>query len=791
MIKCLLLISLWIHATIAQKPIVPDPVPVEHGPGGPAHATPLPTKKWLTLNGNEPVVVARGGLSGIFPESGQVANTLSMDTSINTMALFCNLQLTKDGVGICLSGPTLDNATDIASVFPQGEKTYQVNGNPVKGWFSIDFDSNDVFNNISLVQSKSSRPLIFDGQMGVSAAEDIVGLKPPKFWLNVQYNQFYIEHKLSPATFIQMALRGMATYISSPEVGFLKDIGMKINKARTKLFFVIPDVEAVEITTKKKYGDFLKDLASIKAFAAGIVVPKELIYPVDENQYLLPPTNLVNDAHKQGLEVYASGFANDMIGSHNYSYDPTAEYLQFIDNSKFAVDGFLTDFCPTASETIGEFCLCYRRVRLISLLLIANLMEYFSFAACFANNNTKKQDETLVITHNGASGIYPPSTDLAYQKAIDDGADIIDCSVQMSKDGIAFCSDSADLMGSTTAMTMFMDRSTSVPEIQPKNGIFSFDLTWNEIQTVKPQIVSPYGNMAGMQRNPAYKNAGKFTTLAEFLELAKTKAVPGIMISMENAAYLASKKGLDLVGTVTTALTNATLDKQSTLKVLIESSDTSVLSKFASVPAYQKVLRITKQISNVPKETQDEIKKYASAVVISRGSIFTVADGFIDGNTTVVEEMHSANITVYLSVMMNEFLNIPYDMYSDPIIELTTYTVGAGVDGIITEFPGTAAKLFRSPCSNIKAELQYYIIPAEPGAMLGIVNEQSLPPASAPAPVLDVADVIDDPLPAVSKVVNATSDGGAAGAPAPSSAVSNLANFGLSVATVMVLALLN
>lgn len=33
-------------------------------------------------------------------------------------------------------------------------------------------------------------------------------------------------------------------------------------------------------------------------------------------------------------------------------------------------------------------------------------------------------------------------------------------------------------------------------------------------------------------RNPATKNSGKFVTLTEFLELAKTKEVPGVLISI-------------------------------------------------------------------------------------------------------------------------------------------------------------------------------------------------------------------------------------------------------------------
>lgn len=93
--------------------------------------------------------------------------------------------------------------------------------------------------------------------------------------------------------------------------------------------------------------------------------------------------------------------------------------------------------------------------------------------------------KTRIISHNGASGIYPGSTDLAYQQAVSDGADVIDCSVQMSKDGVPFCLDNIDLTGGTNAVVTFMDQSTTVPEIQQNAGVFSFDLSWSEIQTLK------------------------------------------------------------------------------------------------------------------------------------------------------------------------------------------------------------------------------------------------------------------------------------------------------------------
>jgi len=169
-----------------------------------------------------------------------------------------------------------------------------------------------------------------------------------------QYDMFYNQNNISPMQYLEgMELLGIS-YISSPEIGFLKGLAQKVDKARIKLIFKFQEPEAVEPTTNQTYGTILKNLEGIKAFASGILVPKTYIWPVTKDMYLLPATSLVSDAHKQGLQVYAYTFANDLPGSYNYSYDPSVEYLQFIDNGNFSVDGVFTEFPPTASEAVGK-----------------------------------------------------------------------------------------------------------------------------------------------------------------------------------------------------------------------------------------------------------------------------------------------------------------------------------------------------------------------------------------------------------------------------------------------------
>ena len=92
--------------------------------------------------------------------------------------------------------------------------------------------------------------------------------------------------------------------------------------------------------------------------------------------------------------------------------------------------------------------------------------------------------ETLVISKYGASGDYPACTDLAYKKAKSDGADVLDCPVQMSKDQIPFCISSIDLTESTTVAQNFSNLRTTNPEIKSGSGIYSFSLTSEEIESL-------------------------------------------------------------------------------------------------------------------------------------------------------------------------------------------------------------------------------------------------------------------------------------------------------------------
>ncbi|XP_061375665.1 glycerophosphodiester phosphodiesterase GDPDL3-like [Gastrolobium bilobum] len=682
---------------------------------------------WKTFQGSPPLVIARGGFSGTFPDSSFAAYSLAVNTSVPNVILWCDVQLTKDGVGICLPDIKLDNATDISIVYPGEAKLYLVDGVLTQGWFSSDYTLRELAS-VSVLQGIFSRTERLDrNQYPILTVEDVFKLvKPPSpgLWLNVQHDAFINQQKLSTRRFLlSLFAKGVSvSYISSPDVGFLRRMRSVISPRTTKLVFRFLEENKIEPATNQTYGSLLKNLKDIRTFADGILVTKGYIWPVDPSLYLQPHTCLVSDAHREGLQVFVSDLVNDVPFSYNFSYDPLAECLSFIDNGKFSVDGVLSDFPITPSAAIN----------------------------CFSGlgENAPKQVETLVISKYGASGDFPACTDLAYKKAIFDGADVIDCPVQMSKDGIPFCLSSIDLTESTTvARSKFRNLQRIIPEIKPGSGIYTFALTWNEIKTLTPSMLNPYENFT-LYRNPKFRNQGMFLTLSDFLSLTNGRTT-GLLISIENAAYLAEKQGLSVTNAVLNALQKAGYDKPGRKKIMIQSTHSSVLKIFNGKSNYEKVYKVDKSISDAVDSAVQIIKTFADSVVVGKESVLPETSAFLVYYTNIVKRLQSFDLPVYVETFSNEFVSQAWDFYSSAFVEINSFVQGAKVNGIVTDFPKTADRYRRNKCLKM-GEKPAYMSPVEPGKLLKQIPKVSLPRPPPSLPVLTVPNVTEPPLAPVS-----------------------------------------
>ncbi|GER54924.1 SHV3-like 1 [Striga asiatica] len=739
--------------------------------------------RWQTLTGDPPLVLARGGFSGVFPDSSTLAYSFAVQMGLPNLLVSCDVKLTRDGVGICFPSLMLQNASDTDVIYPnRSSNTYVVNGVRMQGYFTLDFDFSEL-DNVSLKEAIFSRPPYFDHVELQILTPQMVYNNPPDppsgLWLNIQnnnilqfapssrffaeitrdyfvvrqlklhvnqarkYDTFFSQHNLSMRSYVLSLYRRSSgviiNYISSPEVGFLRSLRNRVGTTRLVFLFLGPT--DTEPTTNQTYSSFLNNLTAIRSFADGILVPKNYIWPVDNRQYLLNYTSLVADAHRAGLEVFASGFANDASLPYNYSYDPVSEYLSFIDNGQFSVDGVLSDFPLTPSTTID----CYSHMRRNDTI-IANI---------------------TIISSEGASGDYPGCTDVAYIKAASDGADILDCPVQMSSDGVPFCLGSIDLRNRTNiAQSPLANRATDNPDLHIQNGIFTYNLTWSEIQTLRRMLLvstvmhllllcsaaisNPYVDGYALFRNPIARNDGNFMQLSDFLAFANNQSsVSGILISIENAAYLAENQGLGMTDAVLSALSSSGYNNQTSKRVLIESSDSSVLRNVtaAGVP-YELVYDVDEDVGAVPDSTISEIQRFARSVVVSKRSVFPTDELFVKGETDVVERLQRFNLTVYVRLFRNEYPSQAWDFLSDPYVEINNYVAAKGINGLITEFPATANRYRRNRCLGYNGtNPPMYTQPVPPGGLIGLMSNQSLPPAEAPLPVL--TDVTEPPLPSV------------------------------------------
>lgn len=174
----------------------------------------------------------------------------------------------------------------------------------------------------------------------------------------MQHDTFFKQQNLSVESFLHsLSTKPVSiNYISSPDVDFLRRVRSNFGSKKTGQIFRFLEQDKIEPATNQTYGALLKNLTFIRTFASGILVPKGYIWPVDSELYLQPHTSLVSDAHEEGLQVFVSGLVNDVPFSYNFSNDPLAECLSFIDSGTFSIDGMLSDFPVTPSAAISKFC---------------------------------------------------------------------------------------------------------------------------------------------------------------------------------------------------------------------------------------------------------------------------------------------------------------------------------------------------------------------------------------------------------------------------------------------------
>ncbi|WP_235505130.1 glycerophosphodiester phosphodiesterase [Variovorax sp. Root318D1] len=357
---------------------------------------------------NAPLVIGhRGGANGYLPEHTLEAYALGI--SLGADYIEPDLVATKDGHLIARHEPNLIDTTNVKELpqFANRRRTVMVDGVATDGFFASDFTLAEI-KQLRAVQSFPERDQGFNGRFQIPTLVEVIELAKRKSREEGRRIGIYPETKhptyhqgiglaledrllgvLSAAGWNQ---RNAPVFIQSFETANLRYLRSKTSvrlvqlvdandvKPDGSLDFSKPYDKPYDWVVSNRDGQF-KDLLTprglqeVKGYADGIGPWKPYLISsacksvqggacvdvtgdgvVDErDRVLLPPSDVIANAHKLGLLVHPYTFRSEqkrLTGS--FAGNPINEYLAFYEAG---VDGLFSDFADTAVAARAMFLL--------------------------------------------------------------------------------------------------------------------------------------------------------------------------------------------------------------------------------------------------------------------------------------------------------------------------------------------------------------------------------------------------------------------------------------------------
>ncbi len=346
-----------------------------------------------------PLVIGhRGGATGYLPDHTLENYALGIASGADYVEP--DLVSTKDGYLIARHEPNLIDTTNVKDLpqFASRRRQVLLDGIAIDGFWASDFTLAEI-RQLRAVQPLADRDPSFNGQFQIPTFDEVIEFVKRKsreegrrigIYPEIKHSTYHqllglpIEDKLLAAlTRAGWNHRNAPVFIQSFETANLRYL-----RARTSVRLVqlvdasglSPDGEIVLNPSSDRPYDWVvsgraglsKDLltpqglAEVKRYADGIGPWKGYLIPskckqvagtacadinadglIDErDRELLPPTEVVANAHQLGLLVHPYTFRNEPKRlASNYSGNPVNEYLAFY---QLGVDGLFADFANTA-----------------------------------------------------------------------------------------------------------------------------------------------------------------------------------------------------------------------------------------------------------------------------------------------------------------------------------------------------------------------------------------------------------------------------------------------------------
>jgi glycerophosphoryl diester phosphodiesterase len=354
----------------------------------------------------KPLVIGHRGAHGYLPAHTLEGYSLAIELGADYIEP--DLVATRDGVLIARHEPNLILTTDVASrpEFASRRRIAVVDGVAEEGFFASDFTLAEI-KRLRAVQDFAERPQEFNGKFEVPTFDEVIALAKRKsdekgraigVYPETKHPTYHKALGLALEKRLVAALiragwnhRNAPVFIQSFEQSNLKEL-RKMTSVRLVQLVDANDVNAdgtLDFTAPfdrpfdwtasgnpvllaRTFGFFVTDagLGEIKTYADGIGPWKRYIVssvaaglpgPGEASRTLLPPTDLIERAHRHGLVVHTWTFRNEQRRLvSDYAGNPVNEYLQFY---RLGIDGVFSDFPDTAvvSRFLFELERCLAR----------------------------------------------------------------------------------------------------------------------------------------------------------------------------------------------------------------------------------------------------------------------------------------------------------------------------------------------------------------------------------------------------------------------------------------------
>ena len=304
-------------------------------------------------------------------------------------------------------------------------------------------------------------------------------------------------------------------------------------------------------------------------------------------------------------------------------------------------------------------------------------------------------ENPLNIGHRGSSGILPENTAEAHSRAYQDGADIVECDVVLTKDLRVLCSHESWLSATTNIADIFTEDRMTTHFVDDQNievtDYFSVDFTFDELQLVRVNQRRDY-------RDKSYNGLYKLPSLEEVFQVMNNAGSgKGLYVEIKDPLWVNS---LSIVQDMNTTFEDIIINIMNG-HGCEDASDPCVVQSFSdtSLNFLKDItsLRLAILLSLPADVSESELIRYAEycyAVNPSKNMIVRQnLQGHITERTDLVERAHAHGLKVNTWTLRNEDRYLAWDYLQDPYLEYQDL-LDMNIDGFITDFPATLTRFF-------------------------------------------------------------------------------------------------